>query len=148
MREAPATATVRSGPEVPLAVDSAELRGLLAALAETNQHRGAYGGPGWANYAASYFNDCALFCHNTLRLLKPGGFAVIVIGNNILQGIEFQTDKILARIAEAIGYEVEGIHEVRKKRTGSSIINSSVRVGEGKHTVVLYETAVVLRAPG
>lgn len=140
--------TVRSGPPVELEVDLPELRATLEQLSATNTDRGAYGGPGWANYAASYFNDCAAFCRATGMLLRPGGLAAVVIGNNILQGIEIQTDRLLAGIAQRAGLAVEGIHRVRKKRTGSSIINSSVRVGEGKHTIELYESAVLLRTPG
>ena len=57
--------TVRSGPEIALiphlphlADQIHELRGLYA-------DKGPYGGPGWANYAASYFNDCLRFCQAT-----------------------------------------------------------------------------------
>ncbi len=139
--------TVRAGPEIGLEFRCPEVEALVARVAATNGDRGVYGGPGWANYAASYFNDCARFCEVTLRRLKPGGLCVVVIGNNILQGIEVPTDRLLAGIAERAGFELEGIHEVRKKRTGSSIINSSVRVGQTRQRVELYESAVVLRAP-
>ena len=72
---------------------------------------------------------------------------VVVIGNNILQGIEFQTDRLFAEIAEGEGFEIVDLHEVRKKRTGNSIVNSSVRVGVVNQSTRLYETAVELRAP-
>ena len=71
----------------------------------------------------------------------------MVIGNNILQGIEFRTDRLFAEIAEVEGFEVVDLHEVRSKRTGSSIVNSSVRTGTVKRKTRLYETAVELRAP-
>jgi hypothetical protein len=79
--------------------------------------------------------------------MKPGGTVVVVIGNNILQGVEVKTDEFLARIAEGHGFKVAGMHRVRKKRTGSSIVNSSVRVGVTKKKCELYETAVELKAP-
>ena len=72
---------------------------------------------------------------------------MVVIGNNILQGIEFQTDRLFAEIAEQEGFEIVDLHEVRKKRTGNSIVNSSVRVGTVKQRTRLYETAVELREP-
>ena len=78
--------------------------------------------------------------------MAPGGLAVVVIGNNILQGIEFKTDELFAHIAEQQGFEIQELHRVRKKRTGSSIVNSSVRVGTTKEKAELYETAVELRA--
>ncbi len=140
--------TVRSGPPVPLAFDYPELAAALAELAARNAEKGAYGGPGWANYAATYFNDCARFCQVTARVMKPRARVLVVIGNNILQGLEIKTDEFLAGIAERHGFTVEGMHRVRKKRTGSSIINSSVRVGKAHRSVELYETAVEFLAPG
>ena len=78
-------------------------------------------------------------------MMKRGGTAVVVIGNNILQGIEFPTDVWFAEIANQHGFETVEMHEVRKKRTGTSIVNSSVRVGTVEKKVRLYETAVELR---
>jgi len=137
--------TVRAGPEVPLEVDDPELHEQIAALRERNRDRGVYGGHGWANYAATYFNDCDRFCARTAELMRPGGLVVVVIGNNIVQGIEFRTDEILARLAARHGLECADIHRVRRKRTGSSIINSSVRVEKAGKRAELYESAVELR---
>jgi excisionase family DNA binding protein len=137
--------TVRAGDPVELAFGYPELEERLALLASLHPEKGAYGGSGWANYAATYFNDCARFCDVTAQVMRPGGLVVVVIGNNILQSIEFRTDEYFARIAERYGFEVRGMHLVRKKRTGSSIVNSSVRVGVTKKRVELYETAVELR---
>ena len=137
--------TVRAEPQIPLAFSYPELEEKLAELRSLHPEKGAYGGAGWANYAASYFNDCARFCEVTARVMAPSGLVVVVIGNNILQGVEFRTDEFFAHIAEQYGFRVQELHRVRKKRTGSSIINSSVRVGAAKEKVELYETAVELR---
>jgi excisionase family DNA binding protein len=137
--------TVRTEPQIELAFEYPELAEKLALLRSLHAEKGAYGGPGWANYAATYFNDCARFCEVTAHVMRPGGLAVVVIGNNILQGIEFKTDEFFAAIAERAGFDVAGLHRVRKKRTGSSIVHSSVRVGVTKKKTGLYETAVELR---
>jgi len=137
--------TVRNEPEIPLDFAYPELEARLAELRSLHPEKGAYGGTGWANYAVTYFNDCARFCQVTAKVMKPGGLVVVVIGNNILQGIEFKTDEFFARIAEDSGFETVDLHRVRKKRTGSSIVNSSVRVGVTKKRTELYETAVELR---
>lgn len=139
--------TVRCGPCVELAPRIAALRKLVGELRQRNPEKGAYGGGGWANYAASYFNDCERFCRTASRLMKPGGTVVVVLGNNILQGIEFPTDRFFAQIAENAGFEVVELHEVRSKRTGNSILNSSVRSGTVRQRTKLYETAVELRTP-
>jgi len=60
--------------------------------------------------------------------MKREGLVVVVIGNNILQGREVKTDEFFAGIAERYGFTVRAMHRVRRKRTGSSIVNSSVRV--------------------
>ena len=139
--------TVRTGPEIALKPQLPHLARQLDELRARQTEKGAYGGPGWANYAAAYFNDCQRFCTVTRSCMRFGGTVVVVIGNNILQGIEFQTDKLFAEIAEKEGFTVVDLHEVRKKRTGDSIVNSSVRVGTVKQRTRLYETAVELRAP-
>ncbi len=137
--------TVRSGPPIQLAFQLPKLQQVLSAIRKRNPDRGVYGGIGWANYAAAYFNDCDRFFRITRRIMKPGGLVVVVIGNNILQGIHIETDQFLAQIAELHGFRVDGMHRVRKKRTGSSIINSSVRAGTTSEATPLYETAVELR---
>ncbi len=138
--------TVRTADEVALGPNVSGLSSLIDELRGRNAERGAYGGPGWANYAATYFNDCQKFCRVTKPLMRPGARLFVVIGNSILQGLEFQTDRIFAQIAEAEGFELRGLHEVRKKRTGNSVVNSSVRIGTVSRPTRLYETVVELGA--
>ena len=137
----------RDADRIPL--DSSIVAGEIAEALETirqrNGTRGIYGGRGWANYAAAYFNDCVRFVRGAKWCLRPGGTALIVIGNSILQGVDVPTDRFLARIAELNGMEAVEIHRPRSVRVGSSIVHSSVRAGQpgnGKH---LYETVVELR---
>ena len=139
--------TVRSGPTIELEFEFKELRRILEQLREINPEKGPYGGCGWANYAATYFNDCAKFLKQTRRILKRGAPVVVVIGNNILQGIEIKTEKFFAQIGQELGFDVIAIHKVRTKRTGSSIINSSVRKEAKTRSIELYECALELRLP-
>ncbi|MCI0397814.1 MAG: site-specific DNA-methyltransferase [Chloroflexi bacterium] len=117
----------------------------LEALREINAQRGIYGGNGWANYAASYFNDCYGFAIGVKHILKPGGTALVVIGNSILQGIMMPTDKYLGQIAEHIGLELVKIDIPRATRIGNSIIQSNVRVAKAKDSHRLYEAVLELR---
>lgn len=125
-------------PESDLAANIERLRGLKV-------EKGIYGGNGWANYAATYFNDCRRFAQGIRYALKPGSTALVVIGNSILQGIMLPTDKYFGEIAQTEGLELVDIHIPRLTRVGNSIIQSDVRVekAEAKHT--LYEAVVELR---
>lgn len=136
--------TVRDMDALPLNFDHPELQRLLDKIRSINVERGTYGGGGWANYAASYFNDTDKFCEVLGQVLKPGGYAVIVVGNSILQGVEIPVDYLLSDIAKRHGLQTENIHIVRQKRVGASIVGSSVRQG-AKTKAKLYESAVVLR---
>ena len=128
-------------------IDDAEIRETLDEIRAKNPERGIYGGSGWANYAAQYFNDCARFAAGAKWCLKPGGTALVVIGNSILQGVHVPTDRFLARIAEAQGLQAAGIHVPRDTRVGNSIVDSAVRAGKTAKATRLYESVVELRQP-
>jgi hypothetical protein len=121
-----------------------KLNSLIDQLRQTRVEKGPYGGPGWANYVTAYFNDAQRFSLVLKNLLKPGGIGVIVIGNSIIQGIEFKVDEFFAEIAESEGLKAEEIRPIRQKRVGASITQSSVRRGKQNGTT-LYESAVVVR---
>ena len=141
--------TVRDKDNVDLrfSLPGTDLRERLQALREINPEKGVYGGNGWANYAASYFNDCYAFSKALKRVLKPQGSAVVVIGNSILQGIMIATDQYFGRIAESVGLDLVRIEIPRAERVGNSIIQSDVRVVKAKKSHQLYEAVVELRNP-
>ena len=120
------------------------IREALDEVRRRNPEKGVYGGNGWANYAARYFNDCARFLDGAAWCLRPGATALVVIGNSILQGVPIPTDRFLASIAASRGFQVTGIHVPRETRVGSSILNSSVRAGKTAASA-LYESVVELR---
>lgn len=140
--------TVRQLPPISPSFGLPELQEVIEQIRHLNPDRGHYGGAGWANYAATYFNDTFRFCKVAASLLKPNGAAVIVLGNSIIQGVEVRTDDFFGRIAELCGLTFEANLLLRQKRTGSSIIQSSVRVDKAAQRTVLYESAVVLRKKG
>jgi hypothetical protein len=136
--------TVRDAETIPLQCNHTELARIVSIIRETRVESGAYGGPGWANYVTSYFNDCDRFMRILHRVLRHGGVGVVVIGNSIIQGIPIATDQILGDLAGNHGLTPEKIIPLRTKRVGASITASSVRRGE-KSTAKLYENAVILR---
>jgi len=140
--------TVREQPEIRLNLNFPALRALLDEIRNTSSRARVYGGYGWANYLATYFNDSFDFLRTLSSCLAPGGRAVVVIGNSVVQGYEVKTDEVWADLAQskAVGLTVEGLDVVRKKRVGNSIINSPVRNGAGQG-VKLYEAILTLRRP-
>ena len=125
-------------------IEDRSIRQTLARVRRMNPEKGIYGGRGWANYAAQYFNDCAKFVAGAAWCLRRGGTALVVIGNSILQGVPIPTDQYLASIASSRGFEVVKVHVPRDTRVGNSILNSSVRAGKTKGST-LYESVVELR---
>lgn len=139
--------TVRGAASVSLEFELPQLKRTIAEIRRRNPDRGAYGGAGWANYVATYFNDSLRLCEILRRVLKPGAVAIIVLGNSVIQGVEVRTDRFFGQVAELCGLIFEETVLLRKKRTGSSIIKSSVRVSSAAEKVSLYEAAIVLRNP-
>ena len=140
--------TVRQGERVDLTFELPGLEESLGELRLKHPEKRQYGGAGWANYVATYLNDSFRFMKSLRIHLRGGGHAVIVIGNSIIQGIEFPVDRLLAQMAERNGLRVEDIHIVRTKRVGNSIIDSSVRNGDvngHRGKTQLYDAALILR---
>jgi hypothetical protein len=136
--------TVRDSKPLDLNFEHAELSRTLVKLRQTREEKGAYGGPGWANYVTTYFNDCSRFFTVLKRVLARGGAGVVVIGNSIIQGHEIKTDLILADIARQTGLSLLAVQPLRTKRVGASITTSAVRRGT-KSKATLYESAVIIK---
>ena len=133
--------------DLSFSLPDADIAERLRVLRKLNKEKGHYGGNGWANYAASYFNDCLKFAQGINYVLKPKGAALVVIGNSILQGVMIPTDEYFGKIAESAGLELVKIDIPRATRVGNSIIQSDVRVCKAKAAHQLYEAVVVLRKP-
>ncbi|MFA5929692.1 MAG: DNA methyltransferase [Candidatus Micrarchaeia archaeon] len=138
--------TVRQ--EKPISLDfrtnDGEIESCIASIRNTNHDGASYGGAGWANYVTTYLNDCNRFSQGIKYCLKKGGCALVVIGNNIIQGVPVPTDVFFGKIAELNGLRVTKIHILREKRIGDSITQSTVRIGENKIKTNLYEAVVEL----
>lgn len=141
--------TVREQDSIELEFDlpNSNLPQKLEILRAQKPENGIYGGNGWANYAASYFNDCRKFALGLKYVLKSKGTALVVIGNSILQGIAIPTDRYFGDIAQSVGLELSRIDVPRATRVGNSIIKSDVRTVKAKKSHQLYEAIVELRKP-
>lgn len=122
-----------------------DLSARLEHMRTLNSEKGIYGGNGWANYAASYFNDCHKFASAIKVVMRPNSTALVVLGNSILQGIHIPTDIYFGNIAKSVGLKLVEIHTPRATRMGNSIIKSNVRAGKAKSHDQLYESVVEIR---
>jgi DNA modification methylase len=133
---------VRHGPDVDLVFELPGLSRRLKSLWHVDEEKGPYGGVGWAKYATTYYNDCYRMVVEFARLLRSGGSAVIVVGNTVLQGLEFRVDRDLVAIGELVGLQGH-VEIVRNERQGSSTIGTGTRQS-ARRPARLYEAAVVL----
>lgn len=138
--------TVRQQPPIQLSFRNKQIADKIESIRGTNKDNRVYGGPGWANYVAAYYNDTFRYIGIVRKLLRRRGVAVIVIGNSIIQGVNLLVDQHIAEVAGSIGLKVQGIRLLREKRVGSSIVDSSCRNGK-KTSAALYESAVILSKP-
>lgn len=136
--------TVRDQELLNLDFQLPELQEMIDFIRNIKPEKGPYGGPGWANYVTTYFNDTFRFMEILKKLLKPQGVAVIVIGNSIIQGVEVDVPSLFGKIATLNELVTEGVYIIREKRVGSSIVNTGARAKSSKK-MTLYDAAVVLR---
>ena len=137
--------TVRGDGPIELTPRLPQLEAEIAEIRGINNERGVYGGNGWANYVTAYMNDLDRFCGLLNYALKPGGTAVVVVGNSIVQGREIKVEERLCEIADLRGLSVAGVTKLRE-RVGSSIINSGARQ-RSKSKSALYDAAVAIHRP-
>ncbi|MDX2285090.1 MAG: DNA methyltransferase [Bacteroidia bacterium] len=137
---------VRDKAEIHLCFIHAALSDQLEQIRALNHQKGIYGGPGWANYAAAYFNDCYRMMQGFSMLMAPGSTAAVVVGNSIIQGVNLEVQQIIGDIAGLTGLHLEQIQCLREKRVGSSITQSGLRNHQGNRAA-LAEYVVIMRKP-
>jgi len=138
--------TVREMEPIGLEFKMPSLEAKIEEIRSLNPDRGTYGGNGWANYAATYYNDVYRCLGIVAEVMKPGAAAVFVVGNSVIQGVHLPIDEHFAAIGELHGLIRDDIHIVREKRVGSSIVNTGLRTRTSEPTR-LYDAATVLRKP-
>ena len=88
-----------------------------------------------------FFDDLFLSMKQMYRLLAPGKFCIIIIGDSQFGGVHVESHKFLAKIAQRIGFSVEEIALARRRRTGAQ----RKKVGGVKLGFSLGEYILVLR---
>ena len=87
-------------------------------------------------------NDCLSQSH---RILKPGGYFCIVIGNRMVKQVRIPTDFIIAELAQEIGFTCEDIfvRNIPGKRMPSK--NSPTNIAGELEETMTKESVVILR---
>lgn len=71
------------------------------------------------NAVRGYFIDMSKVLESLVKVLKPTGKAVIVVGNSAYGGVVIPTDALLAKIATRVGFRVEKLSVARSLTTSS-----------------------------
>lgn len=109
------------GTEAVYAKDYAELHKTACEQADLTIKKIYEVDPRRAFIATKYVWDMFDNLKEVYRVLKPGAVYAIVVGNNLIRGIEFETWRYLLSEAPKIGYEIES-HFV------SAIINHFIKI--------------------
>ena len=96
--------------------------------------------PGKKRYdlmTGGYFEDLALSLVEMNAVIRPGGHAVIVLGDSAPYGVHVRTDKLVGRIAKAAGFKSYKIDLLRER-------GGKWRSNPQRHHVELRETITTL----
>ncbi len=101
-----------------------------------------------AGVLAKYFCDMSQCLCEMRRVLAPGRAAVLVVGSSTVRGVDVQTPACLARIAEAVGFELVGVARRRLDRDRRMM---PAKAGDGARSGIERrmhgEEVIVLRKP-
>ncbi|MFW6107289.1 MAG: hypothetical protein ACOC8A_01215 [bacterium] len=91
---------------------------------------------GWdyARMVREYFGDMLLCLREMLRVLRPGGWALLVIGDQTCKGVMIPVTDILLKIGRDLGFADHYVEQVRERRSTT-------------HSMSLPENVLALRKP-
>lgn len=86
--------------DVEVAFPTDTLEAVTDEIRAQEPEREELGGPGWARYVTRYFNDTGNALEQHYRLLTPDSYAVYVVGNSVIKGVNVPVGDILAEMVE------------------------------------------------
>jgi DNA modification methylase len=92
---------------------------------------------GWdyARTVREYFGDMLVCLQECLRVLKPGGWALLVVGDQTCKGVRIPATDVLSEIGRDLGFAESYVEQVRERRSTT-------------HSMTLPENTLALRKPG
>jgi site-specific DNA-methyltransferase (cytosine-N4-specific) len=104
--------------------------------------------PARARQVLSFYDDLAKALANVARLLRPGGYACIVIGNRRVKRVQLPTDLIIAELGAALGLVPQEIFVRNIPSKTMPLKNSPTNVAGALEPTIHREYVVVLKKGG
>ena len=108
--------------EIDMEYPTDTLQEVTEEIRKQEPEREELGGPGWARYVLRYFNDTGNALHQHYRLLTPDSYAVYVVGNSVIKGVNVPVGDLLAEMVEEhFEFEVidSPVHSSNKRKSSS-----------------------------
>lgn len=108
--------------EIEMKYPTETLEAVTDEIRQQEPEREELGGPGWARYVTRYFNDTGNALQQHYRLLTPDSYAVYVVGNSVIKGVNTPVGDILAEMVEDhFDFEVvdSPVHSTNKRKSSS-----------------------------
>ena len=84
--------------------------------------------------AKAYFHDMKLCLEELYRLLKPGGRAAIVVAGGVFPDRVIESDSLIMKLAERVGFEGERLIAVNKRVATTRRV---IKIGEARESILI-----------
>ena len=84
--------------------------------------------------AKAYFHDMRLCLEEMFRLLKPGGRVAMVVAGGVFPDRIVESDKLILKLAERIGFEGERLIAVNKRVATRRRV---IKIGEARESILI-----------
>lgn len=108
---------------------------ILGRMRENLDSKSGYRRKDMDGVVAKYFDDLCPVIENVFDSLRPGSRFVVVNGDSLMAGTYIPGDLIFARLAKAVGFEIEDLRVARRRRSGQ------------RRSFMLRESILTLRKP-